>query len=194
MLFVHPAGGLVEALTIRLSQAGLSVIAAKDLHEGLQTLATVKLDAMVLPCSQDNLTATDAYDKVRAVTDTPLVLLVGHNENLAAELTDGSAHDVLVLRRPIRFPKLVAALNTLITQANPASALGSDVLAVGDVILDERAHAVRVRGEPVKMPTKEVELLRVLLGHAGQAISRERVIELSGAPTSPPACATCTPI
>jgi hypothetical protein len=74
---------------------------------------------MVLPCSQDNLTAADAYDKVRAVTDTPLVLLVGHNENLAAELTDGSAHDVLVLRRPIRFPELVAALNTLITQANP---------------------------------------------------------------------------
>ena len=74
---------------------------------------------MVLPCSQDNLTAADAYDKVRAVTDTPLVLLVGHNENLAAELTDGAAHDVLVLRRPIRFPELVAALNTLITQANP---------------------------------------------------------------------------
>jgi hypothetical protein len=30
VLFVHPAGGLVEALTIGLSQAGLSVIAAKD--------------------------------------------------------------------------------------------------------------------------------------------------------------------
>jgi two-component system response regulator RegX3 len=37
---------------------------------------------------------------------------------------------------------------------------------------------VRVRGEPIKMPSKEFELLRVLLGHAGQAISRERVIEL----------------
>jgi DNA-binding response OmpR family regulator len=52
------------------------------------------------------------------------------------------------------------------------------VLAVGGVILDERAHAVRVRGEPIKMPGKEFELLRVLLGHAGQAISRERLIEL----------------
>ena len=54
----------------------------------------------------------------------------------------------------------------------------SEVLAVGDVLLDERAHAVRVRGEPIKIPSKEFELLRVLLGHAGQAISRERVIEL----------------
>jgi two-component system, OmpR family, response regulator RegX3 len=178
VLFVHPADGLVEALTIGLAQAGLSVIAAKDVHEGLQTVATVKPDAIVLQCPLGSLTAADTYAKVRAVTETPVVLLAGSGERLAAELTDGSARDVLVLRRPLRFPELVAALNTLITQADPANAVGTDVLAVGDVILDERAHAVWVRGEPVKMPSKEFELLRVLLGHAGQAISRERVIEL----------------
>jgi two-component system, OmpR family, response regulator RegX3 len=178
VLLVHPADCLVEALTIGLAQAGLSVIAAKDIHKGLETVATVKPDAIVLQCPQGSLTAADAYAKVRAVTEAPVVLLVGGNENLAAELTDGSARDVVVLRRPLRFPELVAALHTLISQADPASALGSDVLAVGDVILDERAHAVRVRGEPIKMPSKEFELLRVLLGHAGQAISRERVIEL----------------
>jgi two-component system, OmpR family, response regulator RegX3 len=178
VLLVHPAGGLVEALTIGLSQAGVSVIAAKDVHEALETVATVKPDAIVLHCPQGSLTAADTYAKVRAVTETPVVLLAGDNEPLAAELTDGTAHDVLVLRRPLRFPELVAATHTLISQADPATALGSEVLAVGDVILDERAHVVRVRGEPIKMPSKEFELLRVLLGHAGQAISRERVIEL----------------
>jgi two-component system, OmpR family, response regulator RegX3 len=178
VLLVHPAGGLVEALTIGLSQAGVSVIAAKDVHEALETVATVKPDAIVLHCPQGSLTAADTYAKVRAVTETPVVLLAGDNEPLAAELTDGTARDVLVLRRPLRFPELVAAIHTLINQADPAGALGSEVLAVGDVILDERAHVVRVRGEPIKMPSKEFELLRVLLGHAGQAISRERVIEL----------------
>jgi two-component system, OmpR family, response regulator RegX3 len=178
VLLVRPAGGLVEALTIGLSQAGVSVIAAKDVHEALETVATVKPDAIVLHCPQGSLTAADTYAKVRAVTETPVVLLAGDNEPLAAELTDGTAHDVLVLRRPLRFPELVAAIHTLISQADPATALGSEVLAVGDVLLDERAHVVRVRGEPIKMPSKEFELLRVLLGHAGQAISRERVIEL----------------
>jgi two-component system response regulator RegX3 len=178
VLFVHPADGLVEALTIGLSQAGLSVIAAKDIHEGLQTLTTVKPDAIVLHCPLGSLTAADAYAELRAFTDTPVVLLAGSNERLAAELTNGLARDVLVLRRPLRFPELVDGLTTLISQADPAHALGSDILAVGEVILDERAHAVRVRGEPITMPGKEFELLRVLLGHAGQAISRKRLIEL----------------
>jgi two-component system, OmpR family, response regulator RegX3 len=178
VLLVHPADGLIEALTIGLSQAGLSVIAAKDVQEALQTVETMQPDAMVLHCPQGGLTAADAYAKVRAVTETPVVLLVGGNEALAPELTDGPAHELLVLRRPLRFPELVGALHTLISPADPASALGSEVLAVGDVLLDERAHAVRVRGEPIEMPGKEFELLRVLLGHAGQAISRERLIEL----------------
>lgn len=178
VLFVHPADGLVEALTLGLSQSGLSIVAAKDVHEGLQTVATMKPDAIVLHCPPGSLTTTDAYGKFRAVTDAPVVLLTGGNERLAAELTDRSAQDVLVLRRPVRFPELVSALHTVISQADPTSGLGAEVLAVGDVILDERAHAVRVRGKPVELPGKEFELLRVVLSHAGQALSRERVIEL----------------
>jgi two-component system response regulator RegX3 len=178
VLLVHPADGLIEALTTGLSQAGLSTIAAKDVHQALQTLETMQPDAVVLHCPPGSLTAADAYAKVRAVTKAPVVLLVGGNEPLAAELTDGSAHGVLVLRRPLRLPELVDALHTVMSPADPASALGSEVLAVGDVILDEPAHAVKVRGELISMPGKEFELLRVLLGFAGQAISRERIIEL----------------
>jgi len=178
VLLVHPADGLIEALTTWLSQAGLSTIAAKDVHQALQTLETMQPDAVVLHCPPGSLTAADAYAKVRAVTKAPVVLLVGGNEPLAAELTDGSAHGVLGLRRPLRLPELVDALHTVMSPADPASALGSEVLAVGDVILDEPAHAVKVRGELISMPGKEFELLRVLLGFAGQAISRERIIEL----------------
>jgi two-component system response regulator RegX3 len=182
VLFVHPADGLVEALTLGLSQAGLSVVAAKDVHEGLQTVATVQPDAIVLHCPPGSLTAADAYSKLRAVTDAPVVLLAGGNERLVAELTDGSAPDVLVLRRPVRFPELVDALHTaigtVVSQADPTSRLGAEVLAVGEVILDERAHAVRVRGQLIQIPNKEFELLRVLFAHAGQAISRERIIQL----------------
>jgi two-component system response regulator RegX3 len=184
VLLVHPAGGLVEALTTGLSQAGLSTIAAKDIHQVLQIMETMQPDAIVLHCPQGSLTAADAYAKVRAVTNAPVVLLVGGNEPLAGELTDGSAHGVLVLRRPLRLPELVDALNTVMSPADPASSLGSlgslgsEVLAVGDVILDERAHAVKVRGELINLPGKEYEVLRVLLGFAGQAISRERIIEL----------------
>jgi two-component system response regulator RegX3 len=144
-------------------------------------METMQPDAVVLHCPQAGLTAADAYAKVRALTKAPVVLLVGSNEPLAAEFTDGSAHGVLVLRRPLRLPELVDALHTVMSPADPASALGSlgsEVLAVGDVILDERAHAVKVRGELINVPGTEFELLRVLLGFAGEAISRERIIEL----------------
>jgi two-component system, OmpR family, response regulator RegX3 len=178
VLLVHPAGGLIGALTIGLSQAGLSVIAAHDIQEALKIVETVTPDAMVLDCAASGPTVADAYSKLRTVTQAPMVLLERGNEKLA-ELVGDSAGDAVVLRRPLRLGELLTAIEQAVaSQRNGRAVWGSDVLAVGDVVLDERAHAVRVRDEPVEMPIKEFELLRVLLAHAGRAISRERMIEL----------------
>lgn len=182
VLLVHPAEGLVGALTIGLSQAGLSVIAAHDIHEALDIIETVTPDAVVLDYAPSGPTVPDAYSKLRAVSQAPMVLLdagyAGEDEK-PADLVGDSARDVVVLRRPLRLAALITAIEqTLASRTNGRALWSSDDLAVGDVVLDERAHAVRVRGEPIDMPIKEFELLRVLLAHAGRAISRERMIEL----------------
>jgi two-component system response regulator RegX3 len=178
VLLVHPAGGLIGALTIGLSQAGLSVIAAHDIQEALKIVETVTPDAIVLDCAPSGPTVADAYSRLRTVTQAPMVLLDRGNER-PADLAGDSANDAVVLRRPLRLGELLTAIEqALASRRNGRAGWGSDVLAVGDVVLDERAHAVRVRDEPVEMPIKEFELLRVLLAHAGRAVSRERMIEL----------------
>jgi two-component system, OmpR family, response regulator RegX3 len=178
VLLVHQAEGLLEALAIGLSQAGLRVIAARDLHQALEIAQTVTLEVVVLGCGHGGLTASDAHSKLRTVTAAPMVLLDATPDKLA-ELGGRGLGGVVVLPRPLRFADLVAAVRQQLTaHVTAPQAMGSEVLAVGEVILDEQAHAVRVRGVPVEMPIKEFELLRVLLAHAGRAISRERVIEL----------------
>jgi two-component system, OmpR family, response regulator RegX3 len=170
VLLVHPAEGLIGALTIGLAQAGLSVIAAHDIHEALKIVEAVTPDALVLDCAPSGPTAADVYSKLRTVTQAPMVLLDTGNEKPAG--------DAVVLRRPLRLGELLTAIQQALASRNGRAVWGSDVLAVGDIVLDGRAHAVRVRDEPVEMPIKEFELLRVLLAHAGRAISRERMIEL----------------
>jgi two-component system, OmpR family, response regulator RegX3 len=178
VLLVHLAEGLIGALTVGLSQAGLSVIAAHDIHEALKIVETVTPDAMVLDCAPSGPTLAEAYSKLRTVTQAPMVLLDTGNEKLAGLVGD-SASDTVVLRRPLRLSELLTAIEqTLASQTNGRAVWGSDVLAAGDVVLDGRAHAVRVRDEAIEMPIKEFELLRALLAHAGRAISRERLIEL----------------
>jgi two-component system, OmpR family, response regulator RegX3 len=178
VLLVQLAGSLVGALTTGLSQAGLSAITAHDIQEALKVVATVTPDAIVVDCAPSGPTVADTYSKLRTVTQAPMLLLDPGHEKLA-ELVGDSAGDAVVLRRPLRLGELLTAVEqALASQRNGRAAWSADVLAVGDIVLDARAHAVRVRDEPVEMPIKEFELLRVLLAHAGRAISRERIIEL----------------
>jgi two-component system response regulator RegX3 len=57
-------------------------------------------------------------------------------------------------------------------QGEPAEAL-----KVGDVRLDVSRHECVVRGDEVKLPLKEFELLEMLLANAGRVVSRDTLID-----------------
>ena len=51
------------------------------------------------------------------------------------------------------------------------------MLEVGDVRLDPERHEVEIRGEQVRLPLKEFELLEILLSNAGRVLPRETLID-----------------
>jgi two-component system, OmpR family, response regulator RegX3 len=68
------------------------------------------------------------------------------------------------------------------TAANPVAGGETDgraagVLEVGDVLIDHQRHEVHVRGEPVRLPLKEFELLSLLCENAGWVMSRSTLID-----------------
>ncbi|MGO9557600.1 MAG: response regulator [Acidimicrobiales bacterium] len=52
-----------------------------------------------------------------------------------------------------------------------------EVLKAGDVTLDVGRHECIVRGEEVKLPLKEFELLEILLANAGRVVTRDTLID-----------------
>ena len=54
----------------------------------------------------------------------------------------------------------------------PAASLRPDeILQVGNVVLDLGRHECIVRGEEIKLPLKEFELLEMLLGNPGRVVT-----------------------
>jgi len=59
-----------------------------------------------------------------------------------------------------------------------SDATGPDeILRVGEVELDLARHECIVRGEEIKLPLKEFELLQMLLGKAGRVVTRDTLID-----------------
>src|SRR6185503_4125449 len=52
-----------------------------------------------------------------------------------------------------------------------------EALQVGDVMLDPERHEVSIRGDAVRLPLKEFELLSLLLENAGRVLTRDTLID-----------------
>jgi two-component system response regulator RegX3 len=53
----------------------------------------------------------------------------------------------------------------------------TSAVVVRDVTIDPERHVVTVRGEPVRLPLREFELLWVLMSNAGRVLTRDQLID-----------------
>jgi two-component system response regulator RegX3 len=81
--------------------------------------------------------------------------------------------------KPYRLRELVARIRAVLRRrpADSSRAASGEVLEVGDVRLDPERHEVEIRGEQVKLPLKEFELLEILLANAGRVLPRDTLID-----------------
>lgn len=125
---------------------------------------------------------------LRALRDredpVPVLVLTARDavEDRVAGL-DAGADDYVV--KPVALAELAARLRALVRRAHGA---GSEVIRVGELILDARSREVSFRGRPVELHASEFALLRELMLNAGRVRTREQLetslYELEHATTS----------
>ena len=71
--------------------------------------------------------------------------------------------------KPFALEELVARVQVALRRTGK---LERRELQVGDVVLDDDAHEVRVAGEPVHLTPTEYKLLRLLLSNVGRVVTR----------------------
>ncbi|WP_307135915.1 response regulator transcription factor [Streptomyces aurantiacus] len=144
-------------------------------------------DLLLLDLGLPDTDGLDVLRALRAVSDLPVVVLTarGDERSVVRGLRLG-ADDYLV--KPVRLAELLARIDA-VTRRNAtrnasaasaaASASASAVRTVraGDVEVELDARRVRVAGAEVELTTKEFDILAVLAGRAGTAVSREQLLD-----------------
>jgi two-component system OmpR family response regulator len=85
---------------------------------------------------------------------------------------DAGADDYLI--KPFSFGELLARLRALVRRGaseRPTS------LVTGDVVLDPATHVVTRADEQINLSAREFALLEFLMRHAGEVVSRTRILE-----------------
>ena len=116
----------------------------------------------------------DLARRVRAHVDALLLFVTrdtGGQDRMAAFAAGADDY----VAKPLPRDELLARVYALLRRGDRLRSL---VIEVGGLVVDERAHSVSFRGRSIELSPIDFSLLAVLARHAGQVLSKARLLEI----------------
>jgi two-component system response regulator PhoP len=174
VLLIEDEEALRTSLAARLQREGFAVDQAGDGAEGLFMGNEHDFDVAVVDLGLPKLDGVEVIRRWRAAGRRfPVLILTarGRWEEKVDGLGSG-ADDYLV--KPFHVEELLARLNALLRRA---AGWAEPTLRCGPIELDTRSNAVKVGATPIELTSYEYKVLRYLMLHAGEVISKTDLTE-----------------
>ena len=152
---------------LRLS--GFEVSTVERAGQALEQAEDPGFDVIVLEADLPQIDGFEVCERLRRAGSEVPVVFVSRSDSLADRLRAFSLGADDFVPKPLHVQELVARVLAVLRRTSHQD---DDVLRLGTLELDQRAHRVIVDGRSVPLSPHEYELLRMLLLHRGQALSR----------------------
>ena len=174
VLVVDDEPKVVGLLKRALERGGHTLEVATNGDDALELASKGSFDALILDVM---IPPPDGLQVCRRLRDlgiwTPVLLLTGRGtvEDRVIGL-DAGADDYLP--KPFSLHELTARLRALTRRSEHAS---SDVLQVGDLLMDISAHRVTRDGTAIELTPKEFDLLEFFMRRRGEVLTRTAILD-----------------
>ena len=157
-----------------LEDEGYAVDISADGEDGLHMATENEYDAVLLDVMLPGRDGFEVCRELRARNRWAPVLMLTARDAVGDRVRglDAGADDYLV--KPFSFEELVARVRALVRRGAKERPVS---LAVGPLTLDPATRRVERSGKPLSLTPKEYGLLEYLMRHAGEVLSRSRILE-----------------
>jgi len=168
---------IAETVAFNLQRDGYQTAIAGDGRTGLRLAHEIKPDLIILDLMLPELDGLEVCRQLRAAgLSIPIIMLTAR---------EGEADRVLGLElgaddyisKPFSLRELLARVRSVLRRSELAASTGQ-TLVLGHLEIDPAGHEVKNKGTKVDLTAKEFELLRVLVQHRGQVLTREQLLDL----------------
>jgi two-component system alkaline phosphatase synthesis response regulator PhoP len=176
ILVVDDEANIVELARMYLEKEGFRVAVARDGAAALALARDRPPSLMVLDLMLPEVDGWEVCRRIRARSDLPILMLTARDDDVDKIVgLELGADDYLT--KPFNPRELVARIKAILRRASPKPATTAPI-SLADVLIDPAGRQVRVKDSPVKLRTKEFDLLLALAQHRNIVLSREQLLDL----------------
>lgn len=177
LLVIEDEAPMRTALVETLKAEGYRAIGAADGETGLELACTQPFDLVLLDVMMPRLDGYAVCRELRKRGRTMPVLMLTAKGRVddRVEGLDSGADDYLV--KPFSLKELLARVRAMLRRSERDLAVG-DSLMIGGATIDLPKRMLVRHGTPHLLSEKEVGMLRLLAAHLGEAVSREKFLDV----------------
>ena len=175
ILIIDDEPEMVRGLSDNLRFEGYHILSATNGRDGLALALHDVPDLILLDVMMPHMRGWDVCRELRRKgLDTPVIMLTARGEEVDRVLGLELGADDYVTK-PFSLRELLARVRAVLRRPGPRQKF--EEFAFGDVRLHLRARQAFKAGKEVRLTRKEFDLLRYLIEHRAEVITRDRLLD-----------------
>jgi DNA-binding response OmpR family regulator len=180
VLIVEDEARLADVLEDYLKREGFRTERARDGKRALELWRAAKPNMVLLDLMLPELDGLEVAKRIRAESDTPIIMLTARDDEVDRLLGLGLGADDYVVK-PYSPREVVARVKAVLRRVQGASSAPQQVLRVGPIEINLSSFEVRTDGANVPLTAGEVRLLGLLAKEPGRVRLRSELLSQTSA-------------
>lgn len=176
ILIVEDEPNMVSGLRDNFQFEGYEVISAGDGLAGLEAALAESPDLVILDVMMPRMSGLEVCRQLKSKRPSmPVIMLTARGQEVDKVVGLELGADDYVTK-PFSIRELLARIKAVLRRAH-VNAAEQESFAFGDVEVNVRSCQVSRKGKSLEFSSKEFDLLKYFLGHPGETLSRDRLLE-----------------
>lgn len=176
MLVIDSDTAICELIKTHFQNEGYDVAVANDGQEGMSLFKSYAPDIVLLDMILPKKDGTDVCREIRANSNKPIIMISSKGEVFDKVLgLELGADDYLV--KPFDLKELLARVKAVLRRCTTTEAhVDKDIIRFDNIEISLANHELKIKGESVNIPRKELMLLYFLAKNFNRVYSRDQLL------------------